>query len=119
MQLVKTLDPSRLVNQASGGNYYGVGDVLDNHSYPAPGNPTSTTQAPVDGEYGGIGFQMAGHLWNPALAGGNYIGANTTNDIATIYDSFSDDLVYYKSTAVSTRLSTRRSPTLKMNATDY
>jgi len=40
-KLVKTLDPSRLVNQASGGNYYGVGDVLDNHSYPAPGNPSS------------------------------------------------------------------------------
>jgi fibronectin type 3 domain-containing protein len=97
VQLVKTLDPSRLVNQASGGSYYGVGDVLDNHSYPAPGDPTSTTQAPVDGEYGGIGFQIAGHLWNPALAGGNYIGASTTNDIATIYDSFIDDLVYYKS----------------------
>src|SRR6266705_1623633 len=26
---VKTLDPSRLVNQASGGDYFGVGDVLD------------------------------------------------------------------------------------------
>ncbi|MGH7952074.1 MAG: LamG-like jellyroll fold domain-containing protein, partial [Limisphaerales bacterium] len=97
VQLVKTLDPSRLVNEASGGNYYGVGDVLDNHSYPAPGDPSSATQAPVDGEYGGIGFQMAGHLWNPALAGGNYVGANSTNDIATIYDSFSDDLTYYKS----------------------
>jgi hypothetical protein len=96
VQLVNALDPSRLVNQASGGNYYGVGDVLDNHSYPAPGNPASSTQAPVDGEYGGIGFQMAGHLWNPALAGGNYVGANTTNDIATIYDSFAIDLVYSK-----------------------
>ena len=96
VQWVKTLDPSRLVNQASGGNYYGVGDVLDNHSYPAPGDPTSATQAPVDGEFGGIGFQMAGHLWNPALAGGNYVGANTTDDIATIYDSFINQLVTYK-----------------------
>src|SRR3974377_262495 len=59
---VAALDPSRLVNQASGGSYYGVGNVLDNHSYPAPGNPTSSTLAPVDGEYGGIGFQMPGHL---------------------------------------------------------
>ena len=84
------------MNQASGGNYHGVGDVLDNHSYPAPGNPSSTTQAPVDGEYGGIGFQLAGHLWNPALAGGNYVGANTTNDIATIYDGFANSLVYSK-----------------------
>ncbi len=98
VSLVKSLDPYRLVNEASGGAYFGAGDVLDNHSYPAPGDPTSTTQAPADGEYGGIGFQMAGHLWNPALAGGNYVGANTTNDIATIYDTFSDDLVYYKST---------------------
>jgi hypothetical protein len=99
VQLVKTTDPSRLVDQASGGNYYGAGDVFDSHSYPQPGDPMTTTQAPVDGEYGGIGFQMAGHLWNPALAGGNYVGANTTNDIATIYDTFSDDLVYNKSTS--------------------
>lgn len=97
VQLVKTLDPSRLVNQASGGNYYGVGDVLDYHSYPAPGNPASSTQAPVDGEYGGIGFQIPGHLWNPALAGGNYVGANSTNDIASIYDSFATNLVLNKS----------------------
>lgn len=95
-QLVKEIDPSRLVNQASGGNYYGVGDVLDSHSYPQPGSPTSSTQAPVDGEYGGIGFQIQGHLWNPALAGGNYVGANSTNDIAAIYDSFAGELVYNK-----------------------
>lgn len=99
VQLVKTLDPSRLVNQASGNDHYGVGDVLDNHNYPAPGDPQSTTQVPVDGEYGGIGFQMAGHLWNPSLAGGNYIGSRSTNVIADIYDSYADDLVYYKSTS--------------------
>lgn len=93
---VSALDPSRLVNQASGNDYYGVGDVLDSHSYPPPGNPKSTTQAPVDGEYGGIGFQMAGHLWNPSLAGGNYTHANTTNDITTVYDSFIDQIVSYK-----------------------
>ncbi len=97
--LVQTLDPSRLVNQASGGNYYGVGNVFDQHSYPPPGDPTSTTQAPVDGEYGGIGFLINGHLWNPAQAGGAYTGANTTNDIATIYDSFIDDVVQYKSSS--------------------
>jgi hypothetical protein len=97
VQEVATLDPYHLVNQASGGSYFGVGDVYDNHSYPAPGNPTSSTQAPVDGEYGGIGFQVAGHLWNPALAGGNYIGANTTNDIATIYDGFANSLMAFKS----------------------
>jgi len=98
VQQVRALDPSRLVNQASGGDYYGVGDVFDEHHYPPPGDPISTTQVPVDGEYGGIGFLIPGHLWNPALAGGGYTGASTTNDIAAIYDSWSDDLVYYKST---------------------
>lgn len=97
VKLVKEVDPDHLVNQASGGDYHQAGDVLDNHNYPPPGDPITTKQVPVDGEYGGIGFQMAGHLWNPALAGGNYVGANSTNDIAAIYDSFSDQLAYYKS----------------------
>ena len=97
VQLVKTFDPSRLVDQASGWNYVGVGDVLDNHNYPTPGDPTSRTQAPVDGEFGAVNFHVPGHLWNPALAGRNVIVANTTNDIATLYDSYIDDLINYKS----------------------
>jgi hypothetical protein len=97
VQQVKDVDPERLVNQASGGDYHGVGDVLDAHSYPPPGDPVTTNQVPEDGEYGGIGFQMAGHLWNPRLAGGNYVGSTSTNDIAKIYDSFSDQLACYKS----------------------
>ncbi|HEV2456374.1 MAG TPA: glycoside hydrolase family 2 TIM barrel-domain containing protein, partial [Verrucomicrobiae bacterium] len=96
VQLVQTLDPSRLVDQASGGNYYGVGNVYDNHSYPAPGDPVVTTQAPVDGEYGGIGYLIAGHLWNPSQASTAYISAATTNDIATGFDGFANDLVQYK-----------------------
>ena len=75
VNMVKELDSSRLVNQASGGAYFGVGDVLDNHSYPAPGDPTSTTQAAVDGEFGGIGLLVPGHLWNPAEAYVGYIAA--------------------------------------------
>jgi len=99
VQLVKTMDPSRLVNQASGGDYYGVGDVFDQHSYPPPGDPITTAQVPVDGEYGGIGFLIPGHLWNPSQAGGAYTGANTTNDIATIYDGWSGQIAYDKSSS--------------------
>jgi len=72
-----------------------VGDVYDNHNYPPPGSPTSSTQAPVDGEYGGIGNQMPGHMWDSTKAILNII-AYTTNDIATTYDSFSENLVTYK-----------------------
>ncbi|HEY1786549.1 MAG TPA: glycoside hydrolase family 2 TIM barrel-domain containing protein, partial [Verrucomicrobiae bacterium] len=97
VQLIKTLDPSRLVNQASGGSYYGVGDVYDNHNYPTPGTPTSTTQAPVDGEYGGINYKMPGHLWNPSQADGGYTDVSTTNQIITLYTTYADDLVQDKS----------------------
>jgi hypothetical protein len=99
VSLVKTLDPSRLVNQASGGSYFGVGDVLDYHSYPDPGNPVSATQAPVDGEFGGIAWHVPGHLWNPAQAGNGYLLASSTADIATLYDGYIDEAVNYKSAA--------------------
>lgn len=99
VQLVRTLDSSRLVNQASGGSYFGVGDILDNHSYPDPGDPTSSTQAPVDGEFGGIAWHVPGHLWNPALAGDGYLLASSTDDIATLYDGHINEAVNFKSDA--------------------
>ncbi len=107
VQLVQSLDPYRLINQASGGAYFGVGNVYDSHSYPPPGDPTSATQANVDGEYGGIGFQLSGHLWNPALAGGDYIGANTTADIAPIYDSFINEAVGFKAGGLNASIYTQ------------
>jgi hypothetical protein len=94
--VVKALDPSRLVNEASGGAYFGVGDVYDNHSYPAPGDPSSATQAAVDGEFGGIGLLVPGHLWNPSQASVGYIDAGTSANIAPTYDSFMNDLIKYK-----------------------
>ena len=99
VSLVKTLDPSRLVNQASGGAYFGVGDVLDSHSYPDPGDPLSSTQAPVDGEFGGIAWHVTGHLWNPAQAGNGYLLATSTNNIATLYDGYITEAVNFKSAA--------------------
>ena len=99
VNLVKTLDPSRLVNQASGGSYFGVGDVLDNHNYPDPGNPTSTTQAPVDGEFGGIAWHVNGHLWNPAQAGTGYLLASSLDNFAALYDGYIYEALNCKSSA--------------------
>ncbi|MEU6711971.1 PA14 domain-containing protein [Nonomuraea sp. NPDC046802] len=69
--LVKSWDPSRLVNNMSGVNCCGAvdggnGDVKDFHIYPGPGNPgkPSGTRANVLGEYGGLGLPLIGHTWS-------------------------------------------------------
>ncbi|WP_223167397.1 PA14 domain-containing protein [Nonomuraea sp. SYSU D8015] len=69
--LVKSWDPSRLVNNMSGINCCGAvdggnGDVKDFHIYPGPGNPgkPTGTRANVIGEYGGLGLPVVGHTWS-------------------------------------------------------
>lgn len=60
----KEYDPSRLVNPASGGNHFAVGDMLDIHHYPNPAmDMYDGNRATVLGEYGGIGLPLEGHLW--------------------------------------------------------
>ncbi len=60
----KKLDPTRLVNNASGWTDMGVGDVSDVHLYPAPGMPSiEATRAAVLGEFGGLGLPIDGHTW--------------------------------------------------------
>ena len=64
----KQYDPSRLVNSASGGNFYEVGDIIDLHNYPDPAMPDpavfkNTGRALVLGEFGGLGLPVEGHTW--------------------------------------------------------
>ncbi len=60
----KEYDPTRLVNCASGGNDFPVGDVIDVHRYPGPFAPNPTeARAAVLGEYGGLGLPLKGHTW--------------------------------------------------------
>ena len=95
VSLVKTLDPSRLVNQASGGGYFGAGDVLDVHSYPPPNCPDpSGTQALACGEYGGIGLIVPGHTWRPT--GGGYTNVKTGADLEELYGEFAGRLKTFR-----------------------
>jgi beta-galactosidase/beta-glucuronidase len=64
-------DPTRLVNIASGGNFWPVGDVVDAHKYPHPGFPFQQGEGgrfddyiKVMGEFGGHGYPIKGHLWD-------------------------------------------------------
>ena len=63
-ELVKSRDPSRLVDSASGLVDRGTGDVNDLHNYlglsvPAP----EPNRAVVLGEFGGLGRRVDGHMW--------------------------------------------------------
>jgi hypothetical protein len=67
---VKAWDPSRLVNAHSGVNCCaskgdsGRGDILDHHRYVGPAAPLpSVNRAAVDGEHGGLGLEIEGHMW--------------------------------------------------------
>lgn len=93
VKMVQKLDPSRLVNQASGGNHFGVGDYLDIHSYPPPAVPFSKTQVLACGEYGGIGYIIPGHTWK---VGDTYIMINNKKEYTDLYDKFATDLTLYK-----------------------
>jgi hypothetical protein len=64
--LFKSWDPTRLVDDASGWNDFGAGDILDDHTYPWPKPvPRQPDRASGLGEFGGAGFPIPGHLWNP------------------------------------------------------
>jgi len=74
-QVIRGIDPTRLINAVSGWNDHGFGDYHDNHNYAHPqcGTPFySLPKTPYDperigfqGEYGGIGHNVSiEHLWN-------------------------------------------------------
>jgi hypothetical protein len=93
--MVKKLDPSRLVNQASGGNRVGVGDVFDIHHYPPPECPAPFPgQASVCGEYGGIGYLVKGHSWREK--GGGYTNVSNPEDLVFLYAEFSNRLKTFR-----------------------
>ncbi|MBL7141271.1 MAG: glycoside hydrolase family 2, partial [Planctomycetes bacterium] len=63
-ELVKGWDPSRLVSNASGWTDKNCGDILDVHSYPKPkGAAPEPARAAVQGEFGGLGLPVPGHMW--------------------------------------------------------
>ncbi|MDD2594421.1 MAG: glycoside hydrolase family 2 TIM barrel-domain containing protein [Bacteroidales bacterium] len=89
----KTHDPSRLVNPASGGNHFTCGDILDLHHYPDPDMYLyDATRVTVLGEYGGIGWPVAGHLWEPDRNWG-YIAFNSSEDMTSEYLKYAEQLL--------------------------
>ncbi len=88
-------DPSRLVNSASGGNFYAVGNIVDLHNYPHPAMPRAEifgkTEAVVLGEFGGLGWPVENHTWQ-ANKNWGYQNFKNGEDLFKTYNSFTDRL---------------------------
>jgi hypothetical protein len=84
-ELVKQLDPTRLVNEASGWTDRGSGDVKDVHKYPGPEAPNlEEKRATVLGEFGGLGMPVRGHTWQSERNWGYRSFTNAT-DLTAAY----------------------------------
>jgi beta-galactosidase/beta-glucuronidase len=82
--MVKGLDPSRVVNSASGWADRATGDVRDIHSYPGPDAPPSDgLRVLALGEFGGLGLRVEGHSWDQKAWG--YKGMKDAAELARGY----------------------------------
>jgi hypothetical protein len=68
--MTKQLDPSRLVNAASGWADMKVGDIHDTHAYPGPWcENADPNRAAVNGEFGGLTMRVPDHMWTTDVFG--------------------------------------------------
>jgi beta-galactosidase/beta-glucuronidase len=89
---IKELDPSRLVDNASGWADRGVGDVHDIHSYPGPDAPPNEPhRAAVLGEFGGLGLPVEGHTWQDEKNWG-YRSFKNSEELTNAYTELIDKL---------------------------
>ena len=86
VDVVRRLDPSRLINAASGWHDRGVGDVLDIHAYPGPNAPEpDPRRASVLGEFGGLGLAVPEHTWSEESW--SYRGVQDSIELTNRYQS--------------------------------
>ena len=114
VRLTRKLDPTRLINSASGGNYdlsegaEGFGDILDVHHYPCPAmNAFDRKFVNVLGEYGGIGLPVEGHTWNISKKWGYGANKTTAEDVMVQYETFLDMLKVFVQTGCAAAVYTQ------------
>ena len=90
----KNYDPSRLVNPASGGNFYpGCGDIVDLHNYPGPAMYLYDAKlVNVLGEYGGIGLVKEGNVWAKTDRNWGYIQFKNEDEVTDEYVKYAKQL---------------------------
>ena len=103
VKMTRELDPSRLINSASGGNFEMegssvVGDILDLHNYPDPVMPDpkifGEKSIMVLGEFGGLGWPIEGHTWQTKDNWG-YQSFSSADELKARYFALIEDLAKY------------------------
>jgi len=95
VNMVKQKDPERIVDGVSGWTDRNVGDVLDIHNYPLTSmiKPVFTNdRISVLGEFGGLGFPIEKHLWNPNMKNWGYKNFDGNSTLINDYTHLVFDL---------------------------
>lgn len=115
VNLTRKLDPSRLINSASGGNFEMegasvVGDILDLHNYPDPVMPDpkifGKKSIMVLGEFGGLGLPIEGHTWQQKDNWG-YQSFSSAGELKARYSGMIKDLAEYISRGLAAAIYTQ------------
>lgn len=107
---VQGIDPSRVVNAASGWNDRGAGDFYDIHTYQEePNKPEpKRDRVVVIGEFGGIGWPIDGHLWNPNMRNWGYQTYHSADTVLAAYKKkYAKIVEYYQKQALSAAVYTQ------------
>ena len=94
VKFTRSQDPTRLINYASGGNFVKCsGDILDLHNYPDPQMYLyDKDYVNILGEYGGIGWPVEGHLWQPDRNWG-YVQFKSAEEVLDTYEKYALQLI--------------------------
>lgn len=107
VEFTREQDPTRLVNESSGGNYFFAGDIIDVHHYPQPAmNAFESKFVMVLGEYGGIGRAVPGHTWNENNGWG-YGGLKEAEEAQNNYVEYAELLKTFIKTGCSAAVYTQ------------
>ena len=93
VSLTRSIDSTRLINEASGGNFSLSGDIIDIHNYPAPTQKFFERKfINVVGEYGGIGYVVPGHTWNISEKWGYEGVKSSSEELMSQYEVYLEEL---------------------------
>ena len=100
---VKSYDPSRLVNGVSGWALRPCGDIYDIHTYGTQLKvpERQADMATVVGEFGGIGYPVKDHLWNPNMRNWGYQTSEDMDKLMADYVHKFNQIVEMKENGLS------------------